>query len=47
VSVDYHAAGMGVLYISLAMSVLTGIDYLWRFARVLRRADAREPARPT
>jgi CDP-diacylglycerol--glycerol-3-phosphate 3-phosphatidyltransferase len=47
VSVDYHAAGMGVLYISLAMSVLTGFDYLWRFVGVLRRADARESARPT
>ena len=45
--VDYHAAGMGVLYVSLAMSVLTGFDYLWRFVGVLRRADARESARPT
>jgi hypothetical protein len=38
---------MGVVYISLAMSVLTGIDYLWRFVGVLRRADARESARST
>jgi CDP-diacylglycerol---glycerol-3-phosphate 3-phosphatidyltransferase len=45
--IDYHAAGMGVLYVSLAMSVLTGIDYLWRFVGVLRRADARGSAQST
>jgi hypothetical protein len=37
-----------VLYVSLAMSVLTGVDYLRRFIGVLRRADSDgQSAQPT
>jgi CDP-diacylglycerol--glycerol-3-phosphate 3-phosphatidyltransferase len=39
-SVDYHAAGMYTLYVSLAMSLLSGFDYLRRFVSVLQREDA-------
>jgi hypothetical protein len=42
-SVDYHAAGMVVLYVSLAMSVLSGLDYMYRFVGVLRRQPAGPP----
>jgi CDP-diacylglycerol--glycerol-3-phosphate 3-phosphatidyltransferase len=36
-SIDYHTAGLTVLYVSLAMSVLSGADYLRRFVVVLGR----------
>jgi CDP-diacylglycerol---glycerol-3-phosphate 3-phosphatidyltransferase len=39
VSVDYHAAGMVTLYVSLAMSLISGADYLRRFIAVLGRED--------
>jgi CDP-diacylglycerol--glycerol-3-phosphate 3-phosphatidyltransferase len=42
VSVDYHAAGMVTLYVSLAMSLLSGAEYLRNFIAVLKRDD--EPA---
>lgn len=34
-SVDYHTAGMGVLYVSLAMTVISGLDYGRKFFGVL------------
>ena len=34
-SIDYHKAGLWLLYISLAMSVLSGADYVRGFLRVL------------
>ncbi len=34
-SVDYHLAGLILLYISLGMSVISGIDYIRGFIRVL------------
>ncbi len=37
VSVDYHAAGMVTLYVSLAMSMLSGVEYLRQFVAVLGR----------
>jgi CDP-diacylglycerol--glycerol-3-phosphate 3-phosphatidyltransferase len=46
VSVDYHQVGMSILYVSLAMSVLTGIDYMRRFIAVLTRAEPPPPAAP-
>jgi CDP-diacylglycerol--glycerol-3-phosphate 3-phosphatidyltransferase len=39
ISVDYHRAGMVILYISLAMSVTSGVDYLRKFVQVLMRDD--------
>jgi len=42
-SIDYHAAGMVVLYVSLAMSVLSGLDYMRKFVGVLRRQPASPP----
>src|SRR5262245_24125381 len=44
VNIDYHEAGTIVLYISLAMSVVSGLDYLVRFVRVL--GDSPSPPRP-
>jgi CDP-diacylglycerol--glycerol-3-phosphate 3-phosphatidyltransferase len=35
VSIDYHAAGMVLLYVSLGMSLLSGLDYLRKFVQVL------------
>jgi CDP-diacylglycerol---glycerol-3-phosphate 3-phosphatidyltransferase len=43
ISIDFHAAGMIVLYISLAMSVISGLEYMMKFFQVL----ARDAARPT
>jgi CDP-diacylglycerol--glycerol-3-phosphate 3-phosphatidyltransferase len=40
VSVDYHAAGMIILWVSLAMSLLSGLDYLRKFVAVLTRQPA-------
>jgi CDP-diacylglycerol--glycerol-3-phosphate 3-phosphatidyltransferase len=40
VSVDYHAAGMIILWLSLAMSLLSGLDYLRKFVAVLTRQPA-------
>jgi CDP-diacylglycerol---glycerol-3-phosphate 3-phosphatidyltransferase len=37
VSIDYHAAGMVTLYVSLAMSLLSGFEYLRNFVAVLSR----------
>jgi CDP-diacylglycerol--glycerol-3-phosphate 3-phosphatidyltransferase len=42
--IDYHVAGMAVLYVSLAMSILSGIDYVRSFVAVLSR-DAESPAK--
>jgi CDP-diacylglycerol--glycerol-3-phosphate 3-phosphatidyltransferase len=36
-SIDYHQAGMGVLYVSLVMSVVSGADYVRKFFSVLAR----------
>ena len=36
-SIDYHDAGMGVLYVSLVMSVISGVDYVRKFVAVLIR----------
>ena len=45
-SVDYHRAGMVILYVSLAMSVVTGVDYVRRFVSVLTRQSAVAVAAP-
>jgi CDP-diacylglycerol---glycerol-3-phosphate 3-phosphatidyltransferase len=39
VFIDYHLTGMAVLYVSLAMSILSGVDYIRSFIAVLTRAD--------
>jgi CDP-diacylglycerol---glycerol-3-phosphate 3-phosphatidyltransferase len=36
-SIDYHQAGMGVLYVSLVMSVFSGAEYMRKFFAVLAR----------
>jgi CDP-diacylglycerol--glycerol-3-phosphate 3-phosphatidyltransferase len=40
--IDYHKAGMMVLVVSLVMSVISGVEYVWRFVAVL----VREPNQP-
>jgi CDP-diacylglycerol--glycerol-3-phosphate 3-phosphatidyltransferase len=40
ISIDYHVAGMGVLYVSLVMSVMSGIDYVRKFIAVLMRDES-------
>jgi CDP-diacylglycerol--glycerol-3-phosphate 3-phosphatidyltransferase len=45
-SIDYHQVGMSILYVSLAMSVLTGVDYMRRFIAVLTRGEPPSPAAP-
>jgi CDP-diacylglycerol---glycerol-3-phosphate 3-phosphatidyltransferase len=37
-SIDYHKAGLSVLYVSLAMSILSGVDYVRKFIAVLTRS---------
>ncbi|HEY0713718.1 MAG TPA: CDP-diacylglycerol--glycerol-3-phosphate 3-phosphatidyltransferase [Polyangia bacterium] len=37
ISIDYHVAGMAVLYVSLIMSVISGVDYVRKFIMVLMR----------
>ncbi len=36
-SIDYHVVGMGLLYVSLVMSILSGIEYVRKFVAVLGR----------
>jgi CDP-diacylglycerol---glycerol-3-phosphate 3-phosphatidyltransferase len=42
-SVDYQAAGTVLLYISLAVSLASGIEYVWAFAKAMGQAK-REPS---
>lgn len=42
VRVDYHAAGLVLLYVSLGVSLLSGAEYVWGFARAVGSAK-REP----
>ena len=42
-SIDYHTVGMSILYVSLAMSVLSGLDYMRKFIAVLAREEAPPP----
>jgi len=39
-SIDYHAAGMMVLYVSLGMSLLSGAGYVRKFIAVLAEEDS-------
>ena len=36
-SIDYHLTGIVVLYISLAMSIISGFEYIRKFVQVLMR----------
>jgi CDP-diacylglycerol--glycerol-3-phosphate 3-phosphatidyltransferase len=40
VPIDYHMAGMVLLYVSLGMSLLSGFEYLRKFLQVVARTDA-------
>jgi CDP-diacylglycerol--glycerol-3-phosphate 3-phosphatidyltransferase len=42
VRVDYHAAGLVLLYVSLGVSLLSGGEYVWGFARAVGGAK-RDP----
>ena len=39
VSIDYHQVGMALLYCSLVMSILSGVDYVRSFVAVLIREE--------
>ncbi len=43
VPIDYHRAGMVVLYISLGLSITSGFDYLRRFVQVIGGQSSDEP----
>jgi phosphatidylglycerophosphate synthase len=43
--VDFFALGMFVLWIAMAMSVWSGVDYFVRTLRALRPQPAVKPAR--
>jgi len=43
VSVDYHAAGTLLLYISLAVSLASGAEYVWAFAKAMGQ-NKKEPS---
>jgi CDP-diacylglycerol---glycerol-3-phosphate 3-phosphatidyltransferase len=45
VTLDYQAAGTVLLYISLAVSLASGIEYLWGFFKALGQSK-REPSTP-
>jgi CDP-diacylglycerol--glycerol-3-phosphate 3-phosphatidyltransferase len=45
--IDYHKAGMMVLYVSLVMSVFSGLQYVWNFIGVLAREPAQETRTPS
>ena len=34
-SVDFHQVGVALLYFSLAMSLISGLEYMRKFVRVL------------
>lgn len=38
-SIDYHQVGMALLYCSLVMSILSGVDYVRSFVAVLTREE--------
>lgn len=46
ISIDYHVAGMGVLYVSLVMSVMSGVDYVRKFVAVLIRDGENDSKQP-
>lgn len=43
IPIDYHRAGMIMLYISLGMSLLSGFEYLRKFVKVLGGSAPAEP----
>jgi CDP-diacylglycerol---glycerol-3-phosphate 3-phosphatidyltransferase len=43
-SIDYHVTGMGVLYVSLVMSIISGVDYVRSFITVLVRDEGAKRA---
>jgi CDP-diacylglycerol--glycerol-3-phosphate 3-phosphatidyltransferase len=43
VVIDYHAVGIVTLYLALAMSVLSGLDYFLKFARAVRKRSKEPP----
>jgi CDP-diacylglycerol---glycerol-3-phosphate 3-phosphatidyltransferase len=45
ISVDYQAAGTVLLYISLAVSLASGFEYVWAFAKAMGQAK-RETVHP-
>jgi CDP-diacylglycerol--glycerol-3-phosphate 3-phosphatidyltransferase len=44
--IDYHRAGMMVLWVSLIMSVMSGVDYVRKFVQVLIRQPDPSSAAP-
>jgi hypothetical protein len=44
--IDYHRAGMMVLWVSLIMSVISGVDYVRKFVQVLIRQPDTSSAAP-
>ncbi len=44
VTLDYQAAGTVLLYISLAVSLASGIEYVWAFAKATGQAKREAPA---
>jgi CDP-diacylglycerol---glycerol-3-phosphate 3-phosphatidyltransferase len=45
-NVDYHRAGLIMLYISVVMSLVSGAEYMWNFFVVARNAGSSPPPRP-
>jgi len=43
ISIDYNSAGLGLLYISLAASLVSGIDYVVVFFRTISEAHTESP----
>jgi CDP-diacylglycerol--glycerol-3-phosphate 3-phosphatidyltransferase len=44
--IDYHRAGMIILVVSLAMSLISGVDYVRKFVGVLTRESGTSSAAP-
>jgi CDP-diacylglycerol--glycerol-3-phosphate 3-phosphatidyltransferase len=45
--IDFHAVGIVTLYLALAMSVLSGIDYFLQFAKAVKRTKKEPPTQPS
>ena len=43
ISIDYNSAGLGLLYISLAASLVSGIDYVVVFFRTIGESNTESP----
>jgi CDP-diacylglycerol--glycerol-3-phosphate 3-phosphatidyltransferase len=43
VSVDYQAAGTALLYVSVGVSLASGVEYVWGFARAMGGAKRASP----